>query len=120
MRIPVFARGSNPAIDRPNQRKSENYGQEEVDTGRADWIDAADHSQGILCRAFLYSGETLKPAQPEQLSKLSPRSLPPLEVRSTQFDDPEKSPVKRSDRICLVVRAQAFARFCDLEVFAEA
>ena len=57
MRIPVFARGSNPAIDRPNQRKSESYGIAEVDAFRADWIDPADHSKGILCRAFLYNRE---------------------------------------------------------------
>jgi hypothetical protein len=88
MRIPVFARGANPAIDRPNVRKSESYGQEEVDAGRADWIDLNDYSKGILCRAFLYSGEVLKPAAPEILFKLSRRSLPPLEVHGAQFDDP--------------------------------
>lgn len=122
MRIPVFARGSNPAIDRPNQRKSESYGQEEVDAGRADWIDPDDHAEGILCRAFLYSGETLKPAAPEQLKKLrsgSLRSLPPLEV-SSKFDDPVKSLAKRQERSCLVVRAHAFARFCDIEQLAQA
>lgn len=127
MRIPVFARGSNPAIDRPNQRKSESYGIAEVEAGRADWVDFNDHTRGILCRAFLYSGETLKPAQPDQVTRLSLRNaLPPIEIRGgldssrTQFDDPEKSLFTRQDRHCLIVRARAFAHFCDLEYLAQA
>ena len=116
MRIPVFSRGSNPAIDRPNVRKSETYGEEEVLAGRADWIDPDNHAKGILCRAFLYSGEMLKPAQPDQIRQLSRKALPPLEVSGTQFSDPKKSLVAREDRHCLIVRAHAFARFCDLEV----
>ncbi len=119
MRIPVFARGSNPAIDRPNQRKSESYGIAEVDAFRADWIDPADHSKGILCRAFLYSGQYLKPASPEQVSKLSRRnSLPALEVHGSQFDDPVKSSETRADRICLIVRAEAYARLCERQATA--
>lgn len=120
MRIPVFARGSNPAIDRPNQRKSITYGTAEVEAGRADWIDPDDHSRGILCRAFLYSGQTLQPAAPEQLRKLSRSSLPALEVGHTQFDDPVKSISTRQERRCLIVRARAFARFCDLDYLAQA
>lgn len=110
MRIPVFARGSNPAIDRPNQRKSLSYGEMEVESGRADWIDPADHSKGILCRAFLYSGETLKPAEPEKLFKLCRQALAPIEVGHTRFDDPVKAELVRQDRRCLLVRAEAFAR----------
>lgn len=121
MRIPVFARGSNPAIDRPNQRKSESYGIAEVEAGRADWVDCNDHTRGILCRAFLYSGETLKPARPDQVRSLSFRSsLPPLEVGGAQFDDPIKSLATRGDRHCLIIRARAFADFCDLEYLAQA
>src|SRR5580658_468335 len=98
MRIPVFARGSNPALDRPNQRKSLKYGEDEVKFGRADWVDPADHSKGILCRAFLYSGEYLKPAAPEQLQRLSRRnSLAPLEVEGTQFKDPVTNSLTRGD-----------------------
>ena len=52
----MFARGSNPAIDRRIQRKSESYGIAEVAAGRADWVDPADHAKGIICRAILYSG----------------------------------------------------------------
>jgi hypothetical protein len=124
MRIPVFARGANPAIDPPNQRKSESYGEAEVEAGRADWLDPDDHSKGIVCRAFLYQGQPLKPAQPEQLTsitRLSHRnSLPPIEASNTQFDDPVKSLLKQQDRYDLRVRAEAYARFCDLDVCAQA
>lgn len=121
MRIPVFARGSNPAIDRAIQRKSETYVQSEVEAGRADWVNPDDHSKGIVCRAFLYSGETFKPAQPEQIRNFTLRSaLPPIEVSRTTFDDPIKSSIAREDRRCLLVRARAFARMCDLEVAASA
>jgi len=123
MRIPVFARGSNPAIDRPNQRKSESYGSQEVLAGRADWIDPDDHAQGILCRAFLYSGQTLQPAVADDLARLARRSrnsLPPLEVDGSQFDDPEKTLPKRESRLCLLVRAEAYARLCEFEVVSQA
>lgn len=116
MRIPVFARGSNPAIDRRLVTKSLAYATEEVECGRADWVNPQDHSQGILCRAFLYSGEYLKPAQPEQLRKLSHRnSLPAVEVQNSRFDDPVKNSETLADRMCLIVRAEAYARLCDAE-----
>ena len=121
MRVPVFARGRNPAIDRPNQRKSLSYATEEVNAGRADWVNPDDHAQGIVCRAFLYSGEKLQPARPEQITRLSLRSaLPPLEVSGTLYRDPELTTVKFHDRMCLIVRARAFAHMCDLEAAAEA
>lgn len=56
MRIPVFARGSNPAVDRAILRKSESYCNQQVDSGRADWIDDNDHAKGIVCRELLYFG----------------------------------------------------------------
>jgi hypothetical protein len=114
MRIPVFARGSNPAIDQPNQRKSVSYAADEVEAGRADWVNWQDHSQGILCRAFLYSGQTLCLAAPETLSKLArPRRcpLPPLEVNLTRFDDPVKNQTTRDERARLIVSARAIAFF---------
>lgn len=114
MRIPVFARGSNPAVDQPNQRKSESYGREEVDAGRADWIDPADHSKGIRCRAFLYSGQTLVIAAPEALAKLArPRCCPlaPVEIAFTHFDDPEKRLVVRQERSRLLLSARTTAYF---------
>jgi hypothetical protein len=112
MRIPVFARGSNPAIDRRIQKKSLSYAAGEVEAGRADWVDRNDHAKGIICRAFLYSGQQLVIAAPETLSKLArPRAcpLPPLEVEGTRFDDPEKA--RRRDRTRLIVTARAIAYF---------
>lgn len=114
MRIPVFARGSNPAIDRPNQRKSIAYGTAEVEAGRADWVDPDDHTRGILCRAFLYSGQQLVVASPEFVAKLArprPCPLPPVEVGNARFDDPEKTYSKRKERTRLIVSARAIAYF---------
>ena len=114
MRIPVFARGSNPAIDRRLVTKSLVYGTAEVEAGRADWVDPNDHSKGILCRAFLYSGEQLVTAAPESLSKLArPRPCPlaPIEVGNARFDDPEKTYMKRKERMQLIVSARAIAYF---------
>ena len=114
MRIPVFARGANPAIDRPNQRKSVSYGAAEVEAGRADWVDPNDLAKGILCRAFLYSGERLITAAPETVSKLArprPCPLPRIEVECTHFDDPEKTYAKRAERRQLLASARAIAFF---------
>ena len=89
------------------------YASEEVEAGRADWIDKTDPTQGILCRAFLY-GQQLVVAAPEALAKLArPRRcpLPPLEVELTRFDDPEKSRSKREERMQLIVSARAIAYF---------
>jgi hypothetical protein len=77
MRIPVFARGSNPAIDRRIQRKSESYGLAEVAAGRADWVDPSDHSKGIICRAFLYSGGRQSHAVTVDVDSICPGSTPP-------------------------------------------
>lgn len=114
MRIPVFARGSDPAKNRPNVRKSISYCTEEIEAGRADWVNPADPSKGILCRAFLYSGQQLMQAAPESLAKLArPRRCPlaPLELGFTRFDDPEKTSTKRRERRQLVVTASAIAYF---------
>jgi hypothetical protein len=114
MRIPVFARGSNPAIDRRIQKKSLSYATGEVEAGRADWVDPADPAKGIICREFLYSGQRLIAAAPEALSKLArprPCPLPPLEVELTRFDDPEKTATKRKERMRLIVSARAIAYF---------
>ena len=59
MRIPVFARRSNPAVDQPILRKSESYANQQVESGLADWVDPFDHSKGIMCRAFLHFGEKI-------------------------------------------------------------
>jgi hypothetical protein len=114
MRVRVFARGANPRIDRPNQRKSLAYATEEVEAGRADWIDKNNHAEGILCREFLYSGQSLVVAAPETISKLGrprPSPLPPLEAGGTVFDDPVTSYSTRQERARLVVSARATAWF---------
>lgn len=114
MRVSVFARGSNPAIDRRIQRKSLQYATDEVEAGRADWVNPEDHSQGVICRAILYSGERLVNAAPEALQKLArPRRcpIPPLEVELTHFDDPEKNQTVRAERWRLVMSARAIAYF---------
>jgi len=114
MRVRVFARGSNPAFDKPNQRKSLSYASEEVAAGRADWVDPADPTKGILCREFLYSGQTLVTAAPETLSKLArPRRcpIPPVEVGNARFDDPIKGLTARRERRQLVVSARTIAFF---------
>lgn len=72
MRIPVFARGSNPAVDRRLQRKSESYGIAEVAAARADWVDPLDHSKGIICRAILYSGGQRFVAETVSVDSISP------------------------------------------------
>lgn len=56
MRFPVFARRSNPSIDRPIQRKSPSYCTAQVDTLAADWVDENDHGKGIVAREMLYFG----------------------------------------------------------------
>ena len=52
----MFGRGTNPRIDPPILRKSESYAALQVEAGRADWLNPADHSQGILCRELIYFG----------------------------------------------------------------
>jgi hypothetical protein len=114
MRVSVFSRGSNPAIDRPIQRKSLAYATEQVAIGMADWVDSLNHAKGILCREFLYSGERLVTAAPESLTKLArPRRcpLPPLEVGNARFDDPEQNQTLRNHRMQLVATARAIAFF---------
>lgn len=99
MRIPVYARGANPRVDRPIQHKNLSYGKEAVEMyGSAVWVDPADPSKGIICRDFLYFGEkTVAPPTPEQLRKLRSKlksALPPLEPNGCKFIPPpmEKNP----------------------------
>lgn len=63
MRIPVFARRANPAFDRPILKKSLNYVTEQVESGRATWVDPLDPAKGILCREVLYFGERAIPVE---------------------------------------------------------
>lgn len=124
MKISVFPRGSNPVVDRHIQRKSLSYCEAEVEARRADWVDPEEPLSGIICREFLCFGQKLTPAAPEQVQNLSLRSaLPPMEIRTGKriaFDDPIKTSEKKQNRSCLLVRARAFAHYCDLEAFAQA
>src|SRR6202042_858933 len=114
-----FARGSNPAIDLPNQRKNVSYGLAEVEAGRADWIAEGAYSQGIICRAFLYRGQQLKSAVPE-IVRLKRNVLSSVELPRTQFKDSVVNSATRQLRMELVVRAEAFARMCQhpVELYA--
>lgn len=60
MRIPVFARGANPRVDRPILKKSTFYGAEQVQNLLADWVDPSDHSRGIIAREFLPSAKRVE------------------------------------------------------------
>ena len=53
MRIPVFARRSNPAVDRPIIRKSLSYAETQIADRLADWVDVNDKRQGIVAREYL-------------------------------------------------------------------
>lgn len=57
MRIPVYARRANPAYDRPILKKSLAYVTEQVESGRAAWVNPLDPAKGIKCREVLYFGE---------------------------------------------------------------
>ena len=85
MRIPVFARRSNPAISRPILRKSLAYAEEQVRFGSADWVDSLDHAKGIIAREMLPSGKMFVPAETVSVSKAI---LPPLEPNGCLFVPP--------------------------------
>jgi hypothetical protein len=63
MRIPVFSRRSNPAVDPPILRKSLSYAEQQVREYRAAWVDPSNPRQGIVCCAYLDSVKALP--QPE-------------------------------------------------------
>lgn len=88
MRIPVFARRSNPAVDRPILRKSLKYVTEQIESGRANWVDPSDPAKGIVCREMLYFGEREIPVEtvscgtlPVELPGI--KFVPPLSYRQT-------------------------------------
>ena|ERR1700733_2632942 len=113
MKTSVFARGSNPLVDRAIQRKSLSFCNDEVEARRADWINPNAPEKGIICREFLYFGEKLAPTQPPPPSR-SRNCLPSLELPRTQFKDSVTNSAVRQLRLELVVRAEAFARFSTL------
>ncbi len=90
-----------------------NYLEEQVRTGVADWVDPADPRQGIIAREMLHFGEKALPVETISVSKFA-KGLPPLEAHGTRFDDPMIDTTRRQDRLCLVVRASAYARLAQL------
>lgn len=84
----MFARGSSPQIDRPILRKSKLYVEDQVSIGRAEWVDANDHTKGILCRELLYFGPPdalgYDPLPLGSRLKLAPLELPGLIFREPQ------------------------------------
>ena len=82
MRFPVFAARRNPATDRAIVRKSRSHVQAQVDAGRADWIDPADHSKGIVIRELTYFG-------PRTVSEPSAPVLAGAELPGLHFEEPE-------------------------------
>ena len=102
MRIPVFARGSNPAIDRRILVKSRFYAEQEVREGRADWVDSSDPRKGIICRELLRFG----PRELPMLISRARRILPPTEVEGTKYVGPQRGPLYAG----LLVRARMWAK----------
>lgn len=49
----MFARQADPCADKPVLRKKMAYLEEQVNCGRADWIDSADPRKGIIARELL-------------------------------------------------------------------
>ena len=65
MKFPVFARRSNPAVDRPILRKSKSYVEEQVGRGVAEWVDETNPKRGIICCEMLASGKVLETVSAE-------------------------------------------------------
>jgi hypothetical protein len=78
MRIPVFARRSNPSVDRPILRKNLIYCQTQVEEGLADWVNLGDPSRGIIAREYLPSGKVLLPELVDETLELPSLELPGL------------------------------------------
>jgi hypothetical protein len=87
MRIPVFARGANPRIDRPILKKSKSYADEQVALANADYIDPSDPAKGIICRELLYFG-----ARPVTVKTADLSTLPLSEIPGVRFVGP-RNPV---------------------------
>lgn len=67
----MFSRRSDPAKARPILRKSLNYVTEQVESGRATWVDPSDPAKGIVCRELLHFGNREIPVEtvgPESLT----------------------------------------------------
>jgi len=83
MRIPVFARRANPRFDKPILRKNISYGEQQVLSGLAEWVDYFDHSQGIIALEMLPSGKVLETISIESTA------LPRAELPGLRFQPPK-------------------------------
>lgn len=63
----MFARRSNPAIDKPILRKNLSYCEEQVRYFMADWVDPFDPKKGIVALEMLASGKRLETVECESL-----------------------------------------------------
>ncbi len=106
MRIPVFARHANPRVDTPILRKSITYIQEQIDKGRAHWVDVGNPRKGIVCREMLnfggrpkdepesesthifaeLPGKKVIPAKMQQNPTLPRLHIDPLRIAATRWD----------------------------------
>lgn len=103
MRIPVFARRSNPAIDKPILRKNLSYAEEQVDSGLAEWVDPLDRSRGVIAREMLYFGEKALPLQTVSVSDKFP-SLTGGEIPGLKFVAPRTAKNDTIRRMCKLPR----------------
>ena len=106
MRVPVFARRSNPSVDPPLVRKSLSYSEEQVSRGLAAWVDAADPRQGIICLELFQFAAPRPEFEPHPQAVL----LPPVEVEGTKYQGPQKGPLYWG----LLVRARMWAKAAEL------
>ena len=102
----MFARRTNPAIDKPILRKNIGYGEEQVRSGLADWVSSGDHSKGIIAREMLRSGKCFLPVETVSVSTALPRvelpglNIPPLTL--PLFRNGMVTPTRTLKRILLV------------------
>lgn len=106
LRIPVFARGSNPAIDPPILRKSAVYCERQVLDRLADWLNPDDRSAGIIAREYLP-----RETPPVYVPTPEREWLPPVEVSGCVFEDPEQSAEKLAERARLLQGARTVVMF---------
>ena len=68
MRFPVFARRTNPSIDKPILRKKMKYLEDQVASGVADWVDSREPRRGIIAREMLHFGDRALPVATVEIS----------------------------------------------------
>lgn len=86
MKLRVFGRRANPAVDSHIMRKSLSYCEAQVAQHLADWIDPLDQKKGIIARERLYFGERLTPVETVKISRAI---LPALEPNAHKFLGPK-------------------------------